>query len=107
MGIQLIIADVQIYHPAEDIAGYRVLRWKKSYSLILSFVDEVDQFFRLGLIFFFSFTFIEFITRSSAVFVNHTLGLWLHPTALINLLILMSEVVFNTGRMKANVSRCN
>ena len=106
MSIQAVIEDVQTYRPAHDIAGHRVLRWKKSYDLILSYVEEVNEFFGPALLIFMGRVFLEFTLRSTGMITFYPRNFPNHLASLTGLSILVISITSNTEDMKDKARHC-
>ena len=104
MSIEFIIEDVKIYLPTLDLAGHRVVKWKKSYHVILNYIEEINQFYGVPLVIMVSNMFGEIVLRTSAVIADYPNNLLVHFISIGRMLIILSLMVYATEKMKEKVT---
>ena len=104
--IEIIIDDVQTYSPAlQQASSLRVLKWQRSYCLIMNFIQGVGQFFEVALFLFllkqFLFLFFFFV---HVVFYTFFLGnnrfISFYLMNILKNFLLMSAIIFGSHLMK-------
>ena len=108
MSLEGIAEEVQnAAQPFHDLAGHQVKKWKRTYCLIMNFVEEIDQFFGMFLLISFVKLYVTFFLFSfSAVVYMFTSKkrLVFMIVYLIKNLVLMSVVIFASEQMRRKVS---
>ena len=104
MSIEFIIEDIKIYLPTLDLAGHRVVKWKKSYHVILNYIEEINQFYGVPLVIMVSNMFGEIVLRTSAVIADYPNNLLVHFISIGRMLIILSLMVYATEKMKEKVT---
>ena len=103
--IQIIIEDVQSHSPSVQPSGHRVMWWKRSYCLIINFVQAVGHFFEVALFLFVLKQFLLFfLFFVHSVFFTLFLGnshlISFYVAHLLKNILLMSIIVFGSQNLK-------
>ena len=101
---RVINENVQNFALTHDMAGRQVMKWKKSYDLILDYFEEIDRFFSPFLVIFFCNTFVEFVLRSSSM-VTYEQRMVANVIGILRLLLIMGLNIHATEKMKGKVRR--
>ena len=101
---RVLVENVQNLALTHDMAGHRVMKWKKSYHLIVDYVEEIDRFFSPLLVIFFCNTFVEFVLRSSSV-VTYEQRRVANVIGVVRLLLIMGLIIHATEKLKEKVRR--